>query len=229
MIPKEAKLEIIRKRQAGVSWTAIALWVEETYGIKVHWSTIRWWYDKEGCQESEVDKPDIEQIKIDLCVMNFPVVILGVGTCYSYSTDGPTHHGVFDIVFMCSLPGMIVTAPKDGNELRNLLATGIQSNKNFSIRYPKETSIIFDETAKAEILQIGKWESLVSGEYTVILAVGSTVGMIMESIVEISDEIGYSPSVVNARFIKPIDKQMLHGLCEEHQNIITICIFSKII
>ena len=65
MIPKEAKLEIIRKRQEGESWTAIAVWVGETYGIKVHRSTIRRWYDKEGCQESEVDKPDIEQIKID--------------------------------------------------------------------------------------------------------------------------------------------------------------------
>ena len=65
MIPKKAKLEIIRKRQEGESWTAIAVWMEEAYGIKVHRSTIRRWYDKEGCQESEADNTDKEQIKID--------------------------------------------------------------------------------------------------------------------------------------------------------------------
>jgi len=136
--------------------------------------------------------------------------------------DGPTHHGVFDIAFMRSLPGMVVTAPKDGNELKSLLATGIQSDKNFSIRYPKASSINYDENAKAEIIEIGKWESLVIGENTVILAVGSMVHMIMESIGIITDEVGYAPSVVNARFIKPIDDKMLFDLCEQHETIITI-------
>jgi 1-deoxy-D-xylulose-5-phosphate synthase len=157
----------------------------------------------------------------DALLQNLPLVYC-MDRAGLVGPDGPTHHGVFDIAFMRSLPGMIVTAPKDGNELRNLLATGIQSRKNFSIRYPKATSIRFDENINAEILEIGDWEILIAGEKTAILAVGSMVGMIMGSIKLIVDEIEYTPTVVNARFIKPIDDKMIFDLCESHENIISI-------
>ncbi|MDP6852344.1 MAG: 1-deoxy-D-xylulose-5-phosphate synthase [Candidatus Marinimicrobia bacterium] len=136
--------------------------------------------------------------------------------------DGPTHHGVFDIAFMRSLPGMIVTAPKDGNELRNLLATGLHSKQNFSIRYPKDSSIIFEENKKAEILEIGSWERLTKGENTAILAVGSMVGMIMGSIDIIEHNLGYLPTVVNCRFIKPVDEKILSQICSSHPRLLTI-------
>ena len=136
--------------------------------------------------------------------------------------DGPTHHGVFDIAFMRSLPGMIVTAPKDGNELRNLLATGLNSERNFSIRYPKDCSIKFDETGEADILELGVWENLIDGENTAILAVGSMVGMVMESIDTIENSLEFLPTVVNCRFIKPMDKNLLSQICGSHSRILTI-------
>ena len=71
-------------------------------------------------------------------------------------------------------------------------------------------------------MEIGDWEILIAGEKTAILAVGSMVGMIMGSIKLIVDEIEYTPTVVNARFIKPIDDKMIFDLCENHENIISI-------
>ena len=136
--------------------------------------------------------------------------------------DGPTHHGVFDLAFMQTLPGMIVTAPKDGNELRNLIATALQSGKNFSIRYPKTSSRAFNENGKSEILEIGKWEILESGSETAIFAVGSMVGMILDSNTDLFSELGYQPTIINARFVKPLDSELILEICNNHGNIITI-------
>ena len=136
--------------------------------------------------------------------------------------DGPTHHGVFDLAFMQTLPGMIVTAPKDGNELRNLIATALESGKNFSIRYPKASSREFDENGAAEILEIGKWDVLHNGSDTAIFAVGSMVGMILDAKKELYSELGYLPTIVNARFIKPLDSELIFEICQNHKDIITI-------
>ena len=136
--------------------------------------------------------------------------------------DGPTHHGVFDIAFMCTLPGMIVTAPKDGNELRNLLATALNSQRNFSIRYPKASSRIFYPQGKPKILEIGTWEILQEGEGVAILAVGSMVGMVFEAKNKINQNLGFSPTLVNARFIKPLDSELLIELCASHKTLLTI-------
>jgi 1-deoxy-D-xylulose-5-phosphate synthase len=136
--------------------------------------------------------------------------------------DGPTHHGVFDLAFMQTLPGMIVTAPKDGNELRNLIATALQSGKNFSIRYPKTSSRAFTENGKPEILEIGKWEILESGSETAIFAVGSMVGMILDSNTDLFSELGYQPTIINARFVKPLDSELILEICNNHDNIVTI-------
>ena len=136
--------------------------------------------------------------------------------------DGPTHHGVFDISFMRSLPGMIVSAPKDGNELRNLLATALNSASNFSIRYPKDSGREFDLDLDPILLDIGKWEILNKGTAAVVLATGSMVGMMMDKKDIIYKELGYLPTIVNARFIKPLDETLLLDLCKSHESIITI-------
>lgn len=136
--------------------------------------------------------------------------------------DGPTHHGVFDIAFMQSMPGMVVSAPKDGNELRNLLATALHSNRNFTIRYPKDSSRAFNTNTDAELLEIGKWEIIHSGNKAAILAVGSMVGMILDAKKVIYQELGYLPTIVNARFIKPLDEELLNEISKNHQTIITL-------
>jgi len=136
--------------------------------------------------------------------------------------DGPTHHGVFDISMLRMLPNMVVTAPKDGNELRNLLATATTSNRSFSIRYPKGSSRKFDRDKAPEILTIGTWEQLTKGSRIVILAAGSMVAIVEDNLNAISEALDFSPTLINARFIKPLDKSMLVSLCEEYDAILTM-------
>jgi len=136
--------------------------------------------------------------------------------------DGPTHHGVFDIPMLRMLPNMVVTAPKDGNELKNLLVTATNSNKSFSIRYPKGSSRKFDKKRTPEILKIGEWEKLNSGYKVAILATGSMVAVIEDNLDYIKDAIGFTPTLINARFIKPLDVTMLSSLSQEYEAIITM-------
>ena len=162
-----------------------------------------------------------DQIIHDCLLQKLPIIF-----CMDRSglvgPDGPTHHGINDIAFMRSFPGMIVSAPKDGNELRNLLATAVKIRKPFSIRYPKADSRKFNLNDKAEILEVGKWEVVHKGINDVILAVGPMVGMLLDGMDEIKKIIGYFPTLVNARFIKPMDIKLLNELCHEYNKIITI-------
>jgi len=136
--------------------------------------------------------------------------------------DGPTHHGVFDIALLRMLPGLVVTAPKDGDELRNLIATSLAGNASFSIRYPKDTSYVFERGRKPEILEIGKWETLHKGSKIAVLAVGSMVEIARKSVEVVKSELGFEPTIINARFIKPLDTVMLKELADSHNQIITI-------
>ena len=136
--------------------------------------------------------------------------------------DGPTHHGVFDIPMLRMLPNIIVTAPKDGNELKNLLATATASRKSFSIRYPKSSSRNFDKSRTPELLKIGEWEKLNSGDKVAILATGSMVAIVEDNLDFISKEVGFAPTLINARFIKPLDTPMLSSLSKKYDAIITM-------
>ena len=136
--------------------------------------------------------------------------------------DGPTHHGVLDIAMFITMPNIIISAPKDGNELRNLFNTALVSNKGFVIRYPKGNCVEFNENQPGKILNIGSWEILKEGTRCAIIAVGSMVEMVVKSYARISDEIGYNPSVINARFIKPIDEKLINQIYKNFDQIITI-------
>lgn len=162
-----------------------------------------------------------DQIMHDCLLQNIPVIFC-MDRAGLVGPDGPTHHGVFDIVFLRTLPGMIVTAPKDGNELRNLLATSLGYDKPFSIRYPKGSSISFNEDQSAEILPIGKWEILKSGSDIVIIAVGSMVNISKLAIETLPESLNLNPTLINARFIKPMDKKLLDEIIQYHSTIITV-------
>ena len=136
--------------------------------------------------------------------------------------DGPTHHGVFDIPMLRMLPNMVVTAPKDGNELRNLLATAAASKKSFSIRYPKGSSRSFHMNQAPELLNIGKWEELAEGSKVAILATGTMVGIVDDNLEIITKALGFSPTLINARFIKPLDESMLKKIGEQYYAILTM-------
>lgn len=162
-----------------------------------------------------------DQIMHDCLLQKIPVIFC-MDRAGLVGPDGPTHHGVFDIVFLRTLPEIIVTAPKDGNELRNLLATALTSNRPFSIRYPKGSSISFVENKNAEIIPIGNWELLNKGDKIAVIAIGSMVNIAETAIENIKQAIGLTPTFVNARFIKPMDYELLDTIIIDHSTIITI-------
>jgi len=131
--------------------------------------------------------------------------------------DGPTHHGVFDIGFMRSIPGMIVTAPKDGNEMYNLIHLAIKENLMLSIRYPKANTL-FDLTTSNEEVSIGTWEVLLKGSRVCILTFGSMISNAIKA-AKINEN---NVTVVNCRFIKPVDEKLLNKLISQHDFFITI-------
>ena len=161
-----------------------------------------------------------DQIIHDIALQKLPVIF-----CLDRSglvgEDGATHHGVLDIAYMKCIQGMIVTAPKDGNELQDLLFTATNHTEGpFSIRYPKESAIDFDNT-NSNIITIGSWEVVNQGDDILILAVGSMVKRSMD-IVENLKERDIKAEVVNCRFIKPMDLEYLENNCSKFSKIVTI-------
>ena len=135
--------------------------------------------------------------------------------------DGATHHGVLDISYLRCIQNIIVSAPKDGNELRDLIFTATK-NKNtpFTIRYPKEECINFDNQ-DAKIIEIGSWNVEKNGDDVLVLAVGSMVKRASEAANLLVNE-GVSCEVVNCRFIKPMDENFLKNAFNKFDRVVTI-------
>jgi 1-deoxy-D-xylulose-5-phosphate synthase len=152
-----------------------------------------------------------DQIIHDVSLQHLPVIFC-MDRAGIVGEDGPTHHGALDIAYLKCVQDMIVTAPKDGNEFRHLLYTALEQNdRPFGIRYPKSSSIQFDESGQAELLPIGSWETLKTGKDIAILAVGSMVYPALMAASQL-EQLDISCEVINCRFIKPLDLQILTNL-----------------
>ena len=158
----------------------------------------------------------------DAAIQHLPVVFCmdRAGIAGEY---GPTHHGALDIAYLKCVQDLIVTAPKDGNELRHLLYTALDyTDGPFSIRYPKASSVNFDTKGQAELLPIGSWEVCRKSDgNTVILAVGPQVFDAINAAENLMQN-GIDCEVVNCRFIKPMDVNYLRSIINKFQNVITI-------
>ena len=157
----------------------------------------------------------------DILLQDLPVTLC-MDRAGIVGADGPTHHGVFDIPMLLMLPDIIISAPKDGNELKNLLYTSRYIDKSFSIRYPKGNCFQFSIAAKPKKIRIGSWDIVKEGEKVAVLAVGSMVEVLESNYMKISGILGYSPHIVNCRFIKPIDEKMLNDIASQFSYIITM-------
>ena len=162
-----------------------------------------------------------DQVFHDVLLQKLPVIFC-LDRAGLVGPDGPTHHGVFDISLMNALPGIIIAAPKDGNELDNLILTALETNKPFCIRYPKSNSINYHQTNISKVLDIGSWETLKNGKKVAILATGSMVEIATKSIEVINSKFSFNPTVVNCRFIKPLDTKMLDEIISSHEILITM-------
>lgn len=161
-----------------------------------------------------------DQILHDVCLQELPVVI-GVDRAGLVGEDGRTHHGIFDIAFMGSLPNMIMAAPKDENELQHLLYTAVNTDKPTSIRYPRGSGYGIPLDKDLHKIQIGTGEQLRVGEDLTLVAIGSMVYPALEAAEEIAKE-GVECAVVNARFINPLDKKLILDNASRTGRVLTI-------
>jgi 1-deoxy-D-xylulose-5-phosphate synthase len=158
----------------------------------------------------------------DIAVQHLPVTFC-MDRAGLVGEDGQTHMGLYDIAYMLAVPGMTVTAPKDGDELVGLLRTALAHTSGpFCTRYPRDKAPAEPRPA-AEIPAVpyGTWEQLRSGKDIAILAVGTMVRPAQEA-AELLASDGIDCAIINARFIKPLDHAMLELLLQEHRTLVTI-------
>lgn len=160
-----------------------------------------------------------DQVIHDIALQELPVVF-AIDRGGLVGDDGPTHHGVFDIAYLRAVPNLIISAPKDEQELRDLLFTALESGKTFAIRYPRGTGMGV-KTEGFKRIEIGSWEVLEEGRDIAILAVGKYVSRALEVRKHLKVK-GYNPTVINARFIKPMDEVMLHGILKNYSYVVTM-------
>jgi 1-deoxy-D-xylulose-5-phosphate synthase len=161
-----------------------------------------------------------DQVLHDICLQNLPVC-LALDRAGIVGRDGPTHNGVFDLSFLRHLPNLIVMAPKDGDELGKMLATALTLNQPTAIRYPKANTQDVPMDEPFDILTIGKGEILREGNKCLLLAIGSMVPVAINA-AEILALEGIETTVINARFVKPLDKELICKIAKKTGKIITI-------
>ena len=162
-----------------------------------------------------------DQIIHDVCIENLPVVF-ALDRGGIVGEDGPTHHGLFDLSYLRSIPNMVVMAPKDENELRHMLATAVAHEGPIAVRYPRGQGTGADLDKSFTLLPIGKGEVLSHGDDLLILAVGSMVSQATCAAAVLMDHHHIEATVVNARFVKPLDDELILSLAGKIPNIITI-------
>jgi 1-deoxy-D-xylulose-5-phosphate synthase len=158
----------------------------------------------------------------DVAIQDLPVVF-AMDRAGLVGNDGPTHMGLYDIAYMLAVPGMTVTAPKDGAEMLALLRLGVQHKEGpFALRYPRD-NVPAAVPALGEIpnVEYGTWEVLRSGHGIAILAVGTMVLPALDVANKLAAE-GIDASVVTCRFIKPLDAETFTWVQNQHEAIITI-------
>ncbi len=162
-----------------------------------------------------------DQIIHDVATQKLPVIfVLDRGGLVG--ADGPTHHGVFDLTYLRLIPGMVLMAPKDESELRNMLYTATMYKKGpIAMRYPRGNALGV-ETGEFEKIEIGKGEIVKPGKDIAIIAVGNMVHYSQLAAELLEKEKNISAEVINARFVKPLDRELLFDVFSRFDKIITV-------
>jgi len=161
-----------------------------------------------------------DEILHDVCLQNLHV-IFALDRGGLVGADGPTHHGVFDFAYMRSMPNIVIMAPKDENELQHMLKTAIDHPGPISLRYPRGEGWGVEMEAQMKSLEIGKAELLRDGKDLVIAAIGHTVMPALKAAEDLTS-LGIEAAVVNARFVKPLDKTLFRDLLARVPRLITV-------
>jgi 1-deoxy-D-xylulose-5-phosphate synthase len=162
-----------------------------------------------------------DQIFHDVCLMHLPVVfVLDRGGLVG--ADGPTHHGVFDLSYLRVFPEMVVMAPKDEDELRHMLATALAHGRPAALRYPRGNGYGVAMSGPPRPLPIGKAEGLRRGKDGLVWAVGTMAMEALTAAERLASEGGLDLTVVNARFVKPLDVELLAAQVRPGSRLMTV-------
>jgi 1-deoxy-D-xylulose-5-phosphate synthase len=161
-----------------------------------------------------------DQIVHDLCLQNLPVT-LALDRAGIVGEDGPTHHGVFDIAYLRHVPNMVIMAPKDENELQHMIKTAVEHPGPTAVRYPRGAGFGVPMDQQLKTLEIGKAELLRDGSDVVIIAIGNLVHPSIEAAERLTAD-GISAAVVNARFAKPLDEELILQMAKKTGRIMTV-------
>lgn len=157
----------------------------------------------------------------DVCIQNLPVIFC-LDRAGLVGADGATHHGAYDIAYMRCIPNMIVSAPMDEQELRNLMYTAqLPGNGPFSIRYPRGRGVMPNWRKPFEKLPVGKGRKLTDGEDVAILTIGHVGNYAVEAI-NAAARYDIHPAHYDMRFVKPLDEELLHEVFGKFTNIVTV-------
>jgi 1-deoxy-D-xylulose-5-phosphate synthase len=163
----------------------------------------------------------IDQIVHDVSLQKLHVVF-AMDRAGLVGADGPTHHGTFDITYLRMIPNMVIMAPKDESELRDMLYTAVQYDKGpIALRYPRGNALGVELKEGFDLIEIGKAENLTNGKDAAILALGSMVDYSLKAAEKLALD-GIECEVINMRFAKPLDTDLLDDIAARHSKIITV-------
>jgi 1-deoxy-D-xylulose-5-phosphate synthase len=166
-----------------------------------------------------------DQVIHDVCIQELPVVFCLDRAGFA-GADGPTHHGAYDIAFMRCVPNMIVAAPMNEQELRNMMYTAqsdeVQKGKQaFTIRYPRGEGVMPDWRTPFEQQQIGKGRMIADGENVAILTIGHIGNYAVEA-TQLLEKEGIKPAHFDMRYVKPLDEELLHQIFKRFDRVLTV-------
>ena len=162
-----------------------------------------------------------DQVIHDVCIQNLPVIFC-LDRAGVAGSDGPTHHGAYDIAYMRCIPNMVVSAPMNESELRNLMFTAQKLNSGpFTIRYPRGKGVLTDWKTPMETVKVGTGRVICEGDDIAILSIGHIGNYVTKAIEKLKKENIY-PSHYDMRFVKPIDEKLLHKILKKHKFILTV-------
>ena len=161
-----------------------------------------------------------DQLIHDVCLQDLNVTF-AMDRAGIVGADGPTHHGLLDIAYLRGYPNIVLMAPKDEAEMRDMMFTAIEHPGPAALRYPRGNGVGVDISEKPKLIEIGKSETLREGKDVALIAYGSMVAPAMEAAERLKTD-GVEATVVNARFVKPIDEAMILKIASEFDHVVTI-------
>ncbi|MFH1594467.1 MAG: 1-deoxy-D-xylulose-5-phosphate synthase [Candidatus Omnitrophota bacterium] len=161
-----------------------------------------------------------DQIIHDISLQDLPAIFC-IDRAGLAGEDGPTHHGVFDIAYLRHIPHLVIMAPRDGFEMEAMLDFAVNLNKPVAIRYPKGTSESHLSRSSLKEIELGKAEPLRDGKDVAIIAIGSMVSIAIKAADLLSSD-GIEATVINSRFIKPLDTETIAGVAGRIKRIVTL-------